>query len=288
MLWRFRDGKPGHEAQTLGLVKALQARARFHVHDLAVRGGALGAWLSGRYPHGAGLPAPDLLVGAGHATHWHLLAARRAFGGRAVVLMQPSLPLRLFDLCLIPEHDRPRRAANVLRTRGVLNPLRRSADRDPRRGLILLGGPSPHYRWDDGAMLAQIDALLAARPDRDWQVLVSRRTPAGLGEMLRARPGLAWLAPDTPVAEALARAAEVRVSEDSVSMLYEALGSGAPTGLLAVPRRRPGRVSAGVDRLLARGWVAPPGSAAPPPEPPDLDEAGRCADWIMEQWLNAN
>ena len=263
------------------------------MHGLPVGGrvAALGAWLTGRYAAGHELPPPDLLVGAGHATHWQLLAARRARGGRAVVLMQPSLPNALFDLCLIPEHDNPRRSARVLVTTGVLNTQRASQQREQGQGLILLGGPSPHYRWNDAGVLEQINALLQARPQLRWQVLGSRRTPASMLALLRDHNGFTLLSADSPdhtLAELLSSAGEVRVSEDSVSMIYEALGSAAPTGLLAVPRRSANRVTAGVDALVARGWVAAPGDWRTPPTAPPLDEAGRCADWIIEQWLNVN
>ncbi len=293
IVWRFSDGRPGHDAQSLGLVQALQARCKLELHQLSVgsRYAALGAWLTGRYAAGRRLPSPDLLIGAGHATHWHLLAARRARGGRAVVLMQPGLPNSLFDLCLIPEHDKPRPAGNVLVTNGALNTLRPSQNRSTERGLILLGGSSSHYRWHDGEVLEQIDALLQARPQLRWQVLSSRRTPVSMLETLQKRKDLTLLPTDTPeppVAAALADAAEVRVSEDSVSMIYEALTSGAPTGLLAVTRRRSSRVTAGVDALVAGGRVAAPGNWRAIEASPPLDEAGRCADWIMEQWLNEN
>lgn len=289
VLWRLSDGKPGHDAQSQGLVRALQARCRVDVHELNADGrmAALGAWLTGRYPAGDDLPQPDLLVGAGHATHWHLLAARRAAGGRAVVLMRPGLPTGLFDLCLIPEHDHPAAAGHVLVTSGVLNTQIRSQNRSPGQGLILLGGPSPHYRWKDSEVLAQIDALLSARPELHWRALVSRRTPQSFTALLQQKAELALLS-GVSVAEALATAAEVRVSEDSVSMIYEALTAGAPTGLLAVSRRGGTRVSGGVDRLVARGWVAAPGNWKCPAGAPPLDEAGRCADWIVEQWLNIN
>ena len=289
VLWRFSDGKPGHDAQSQGLVQALQARCPVDVHELNADGrmAALGAWLRGHYPAAHGLPQPDLLVGAGHATHWHLLAARRAAGGRAVVLMRPGLPAGLFDLCLIPEHDHPATASHVLVTSGVLNTQNRSQNRSPGEGLILLGGPSPHYRWKDSEVLAQIDALLSARPALQWRALVSRRTPQSFTALLQQREQLVLLS-DVPVAEALATATEVRVSEDSVSMIYEALTAGAPTGLLAVTRRGRNRVTGGVDTLVARGWVAAPGDWRLPAAAPRLDEAGRCADWIVEQWLNVN
>jgi len=292
-VWRFSDGKPGHDAQSLGLVRALRSRCEVEVHDLPVTGraAALGMWLTGRYAPGRELPSPDLLIGAGHATHWPLLAARRACGGHAVVLMQPSLPNAWFDLCLIPEHDKPHSASNVLVTTGVLNTQRASQQRVQDQGLILLGGPSPHYRWNDAEVLAQIHALLQARPQLRWQVLGSRRTPDSMLALLRDHEGLTLLpvnSPDHVLTGLLSTAGEVRVSEDSVSMIYEALTCAAPTGLLAVTRRSANRVTAGVDTLVARGWVAAPGDWRTPPTAPPLDEAGRCADWIIEQWLNVN
>jgi len=290
VLWRFSDGKPGHDAQSQGLVKALQSRCKIEIHDLCVshQFTALTDWLMGRFPAGYALPRPELLIGAGHATHWHLLAARRAVGGRAVVLMQPSLPNALFDLCLIPEHDKCRASANVLVTTGVLNTQQTAWHPSSDKGLILLGGPSPHYRWKDDGVLAQIDALLLARPQLSWRVLSSRRTPESFMAPLGKRKRLALLPADMPVAEALASAAEVRVSEDSVSMIYESLTCGVPTGLLAVTRHTRNRVTAGVDTLVTRGWVAAPGDWRTPAVPPPIDEAGRSADWIVEQWLNAN
>jgi len=293
VLWRFSDGKAGHDAQSLGLVQALQTRCEIALYELPGINHftAFAGWLTGRYTPGGSLPEPDLLVGAGHATHWGLLAARRACGGRAVVLMQPSLPNSLFDLCLIPEHDNPNSAANVLVTRGVLNTMRASQNRADGQGLILLGGPSPHYHWNDDEVLEQIKALMSARPQLQWQVMSSRRTPATTVALLGKQKDLTVLAAnvsDNSVAAALASAAEVRVTEDSVSMIYEALTSAAPTGLLAVTRSRANRITAGVDALVARGWVAAPGDWRELTAPPPLDEAGRCADWIVEQWLNKN
>jgi hypothetical protein len=79
------------------------------------------------------------------------------------------------------------------------------------------------------------------------------------------------------------------ITEDSVSMLYEALTAGARTGLLAVPQRRAGRVAQGLDRLVAdrlvtrySSWQA--GQELTRPALP-FDEAGRCADWVVEHWL---
>ncbi len=292
-IWRFRDGKPGHENQTAGLVQALERRCHLQLHEFtsvpAPR--ALAWWLGGRYPPGAGLPAPDLILGAGHATHLPMLAARRAHGGRVLVLMKPSLPCRWFDLCLVPEHDRPPARPNLMTTCGVLTPVRPGV-KDPRLGLILLGGPSRHHDWPPALVLRQVRAILAANPRDPWEITDSRRTPPGLLAELAAGglpPGsriLPWRAtPPGWLAGRLAEATRVWVSEDSVSMLYEALSAGAAVGLIQLPRRSHGRVAHGLDALAEAGRIVPfdawrAGRPLQPPARP-LDEAGRCADAIL-------
>lgn len=95
VIWRLLDGKPGHENQTLGLVNALKRVTRCACIDIPVdeAGSALLHYMTASWPRGAGLLKPDLIFGAGHATHLHMLAARRAHGGKTIVLMQPSLPV---------------------------------------------------------------------------------------------------------------------------------------------------------------------------------------------------
>jgi len=298
VIWRLCDGKPGHENQTLGLADALQQRLPLQRYDIPVTRSSvsIAALLTARFSPGRELPPPALILGAGHATHRALLAARRAYGGRALVLMRPSLPLGLFDLCLIPEHDRPQPRANVLVTRGVLNNLRADGVHDPEQSLILIGGPSKHHGWDDADLIDQLQRLFSAMPEHQFILTNSRRTPPGL--LLR----LQEMAPDhcrivpadeTPpgwVAQQLARCANAWVTEDSVSMVYEALTAGCSVGLLRVPALGGGRVAAGVEQLLADGWVTSferwweRGRLAPPRT--DFNEAQRCADWLYRHWFD--
>jgi mitochondrial fission protein ELM1 len=293
VVWRFDDGRPGHLHQVTGLLDALRARVALEVHTIDVRPlehSLLDRCLA-RFPTGDALPAPWLLLGAGHRTHWPMLAARRAHGGRAVVLMKPTLPRRWFDLCVVPEHDGVAAAPGTLLTQGVLTRVRPAPDRDPRTALVLLGGPSRHHAWDTRDMIGRLAELPDRRPGRYWRVLVSARTPGDMIEALLQDRRLARLAfdpHDSPaLPEVLAGCGEVWVSEDSVSMIYDALSCGAATGLLPVPRRRPGRVTRHIDALVAAGRLPVPGDFEPTPaiaEP--LNEAARVADWITEQWLN--
>lgn len=296
VIWRFSDGKAGHDHQSLGLLKALANRIAVSGYEIPVGPGfsVLLGCLAGRYRPGEGLPLPDLLIGAGHATHLHLLAARRRHGGRSVVLMKPSLPCAWFDLCLVPQHDDVAPAPNIMSTCGALTAVQWSNAHDSDTGLIVIGGPSRHFRWDNASIVQQVQQLLQRRPRGRWWLTTSRRTPDKLIDRLRRLSGLVC----RPVSETppdwlparLAEAGEVWVSLDSVSMIHEALSSGAPVGLLDVAASGHNRITAAIDRLVAAGWVTAPGqweALAPGPARP-LNEAARCADWIVEKWLNAN
>jgi len=291
-VWRFSDGKAGHDTQSRGLLRALQERVTVSAFNIPVKqsGGGFWPWLSGNYRYGARLPVPDLLIGAGHATHWSLLAARRCWGGRAIVLMKPSLPLCWFDLCLVPEHDGPLQAANVLPTLGSLNSIRPCPGHDADIGLIILGGPSRHYRWDNEEILTQLERLVGERPLKKWWLTTSRRTPESMRRRLLDRAEfqcVPYASTDSDWLSArLSEAGEVWVSEDSVSMIYETLTAGAQLGLLKVQRGKENRITSAVDALVERGWVGAPGQwrlAAGPGQV--LNEAARCADWIKDQWL---
>jgi hypothetical protein len=161
-----------------------------------------------------------------------------------------------------------------------------------------LGGPSRHFVWHDDQLFLQLTAVVDADPDRQWIVATSRRTPASLLLRLKSmhRPGLevmphAKTGRDWLVAR-LAEAPRIWVSEDSISMIYEALTSGAAVGLIGLERGPPDRVSKEIDRLCVQGWVCrmTPGIKPPVPTPPPriLDEATRCAELILQRWPELN
>lgn len=296
IIWRIHDAKPGHANQTRGLVRALSSRTDVESYDIPTPTlwQSWRWWLTRRFPFGKSLPKPDLIVGAGHGTHVATLAARAAFGGKAIVLMKPSLPLRLFDLCVVPEHDAVRAVENLIVTRGVLNVVEPSKSQQPTRGLILIGGPSSSYGWNSERMCEQVVAAVSGQSDIHWTLTTSRRTPADFLSLVYSsrlsnlaivpceQTGPGW------VPNELARSAQVWVTEDSVSMVYEALTSGAAVGLLEVPCTRPGRVTAGVKELVKHGWVTPfakcQANTALPQPPSTLHEAARCAGIVCERF----
>lgn len=296
IIWRLTDGKPGHEKQTLGLAQALARITISETHEIRVEPGPgqlLNALL-GRFPAGKALPAPHLILAAGHATHLPLLAARGAHGGKAIVLMKPSLPLGWFDLCLIPEHDFPPCKDNVITTLGVLNTLTDSKRHDPACGLMLIGGPSPHFLWNSAAIHQQIRELVGENPDLRWTLTTSRRTPEHFLDPLRQDPRIECLPADTTppgwLEEQLARSGEAWCTPDSVSMVYEALTAGCRVGLLRLPAMAGSRVAAGVAKLEMDGYISAvrrkPESIDGIAPPPPINESERCAGHILEKWFS--
>jgi len=296
VVWAFTDGKAGHENQTRGLLRALARVQALDVHwlDAPPLSALLMDLLLHRFTPGRALPDPVLLIGAGHGTHLPLLAARRARGGRIALLMTPTLPRAWFDLCIVPEHD-ALRGANVLVTRGALNSVSVSGEKDPNAGLILVGGPSRHHDWDEAALLAQIQEILVRDSSTRWTLTTSRRTPAPTLARLRAlvAPNLRIVPFETTgrnwLPAQLAHATRVWVTEDSASMLYEALTAQAATGVLPVPAKGESRIARGVAALAHDGLVTnfrdwQLGKALAPSATP-FNEAVRVAAWISERWL---
>jgi len=294
VVWRLLDGKPGHEHQSQGLVQALQARLALQVIDIHVKNAGQG-WLSlllGQWPAGQGLPAPELIIGAGHATHAHMLAAKRAYGGKTVCMMQPSLPAELFDVCLIPEHDQYRGFASFIETRGVINHIQPASKlQQTEQVLIMVGGPSKHFEWDELGVVAQVYDLVRKHPDQHYVLTTSRRTPASfILAMQRVRlanleivaitdTGPGWLPAK------LATVSAAWVTEDSVSMVYEALTAQVAVGIINLSAKRASRVSRGIEKLIDRQLVTrydPYGLYRQFMRPVlGFNEASRCCDLLL-------
>lgn len=297
VIWLISDDKPGHVNQARGLSRAIESHVNAKTHTVPAPSPAR-AWfdfLRRSTSLGRELPDPDLILGVGHRTHPAMLAVRAARGGRAVVLMRPTLPVSLFDLAIVPEHDAPKPRENVIITRGVLNPIRPASNPQPDRGLILIGGPSRHVQWSDEAIIEQVREVAADDPHVHWELTTSPRTPRSMTERLRdcglpnvvvtpfgdTAPG--W------VAEQLDQCSRVWVSADSVSMVYEALTAGAAVGVFIVPERRSNRVGAGLNELIRDGFVTSFSAWEQTrhlnPPRTRINEADRCAEYVVDRWF---
>lgn len=296
-LWVIGDGKPGHVNQSLGLADAIGRKVPAEAHMIPL-GEARGFPCKMRHALDAAklLPKPSLVISAGHSTHPSLLLLARKYDAPCIVLMKPSLPVSWFDLCIAPDHDYPDGCGrpNVVLTRGALN--RVTPGEGERNGkLILIGGPSKTHGWDSGDI---IDMLAPATDRGGWELSDSRRTPDDfLGLAREGLPGVELHSHrETPpgwVPGRLAEAKEVWVTEDSVSMVYEALASGAKVGILPVPRKdHEARVLRGLETLIEDGYVTGYANwrqtqkiAAPPAV---LCEADRVAEIVLRRMLGVS
>ena len=307
------DGRPGHEKQTMGILFALQQRcpidiipqkvSRFSLMDevmqtcrLFLPGATCGApdWPDGKV---------DLVLGTGSRTHLPMLLYKKKYASPVVICMSPPVHLRhLFDLCLVPEHDGVSASNNILLTVGAPNCSIDKGVHQDKCGLILLGGVDDNsHRWDSRQIATMVKEIVAAEADKIWTVSSSPRTPqetvAFITALLPLYANIRFFDyKDTPagwIERQYDRSSIVWVTADSISMVYEAISAGCRVGIMPVVwRRTTGKFSRNerllVERKLVTPFAAWQQDTTALAGPKELNEAQRCATWILERWWPEN
>lgn len=259
LVWVLHDGKAGMASQALGLAEA--TGFPFVEKRLAVR--APWAWLPPQFwlaPLSAasdrGLPLrppwPDLVIGCGRNTAAPALAIRAASGGRTIAaqVQDPGVGRNVFDLMVVPEHDRLR-GPRVIVSKGAMHrvtPEKLAAARHcfpelaalPRPVIgVLIGGSNRAYRLTLDRLGGIADRIAACLREAGGAAVVtpSRRTgPAGvalLRERLHDLPATVWdMTGENPYLAYLAVADAFLVTADSVSMVSEAAATGKPVHII--------------------------------------------------------
>ena len=306
-IWIVTDHKPGHLNQLKGLCERIAAHTNSAEQWISTNNSQT-SWLDcllRQYHYPLDHPAleshqpPDIVIGAGHSTHKEVLAIKRHFRCFSAILMKPSLPTTWFDATIIPEHDNPTPNSHTLITKGVLNtitPLTNSSaiDANKHRGLVLIGGESKHYHWDTNDIVRQVMTLSKTHRDIQWTLSNSRRTdPDLLPRLEQQLPKNIHIIPhtETPngwVKEQMAKAGQVWVTPDSVSMVYEAITSGADVGLFNMTAKKNGRIVKGIQALVDKGvthtFSANDNSQKMPKSTELMWESERSAIWLLAQY----
>ena len=267
IIWRFVDGKPGHEKQSQALVEGIQRWLPATEYQItpASFGQINRAILTKTWPSLAIHPKPDLLIGAGHKTHWSLLAAKRVFGGRSVLLMNPSLPASWFDIVITPAHDGYKESGRRVVSPTALAPTLVN-DTNANRGLILVGGVSSHFLWDEDFLCHKIESISQKFQCTEWAVSNSRRTPKKTTEKLltlcQSRVNLSFYDVESLdsswLPQQLGQAERVWITSDSASMVAEALNSKAATGVIILPtnqRSKANKLLVSIKGLIDSGEI---------------------------------
>lgn len=313
-VWVLADPRAGTAAQALGIAEALGEP--FAIKPLAwtalsrlpnlLPGGSL-TGLGAEARAGLAPPWPRLVIAAGRRAAPVALWIKRRSGARLVQVMRPGVAPSRFDLLVLPVHDRPAPAANVIEVVGAPHRITRagleaaSASWVPRvahlprpRVALLVGGPvraeglEPALARD----LATRVAALAVEAGGSVMATTSRRTgraaEEALAEGLEAVPHLLhrWGGGgENPYRGFLGLADAIVVTGDSVSMLSEACATTVPVFFWSPPGLAGPRHARFHASLVAAGLAAPLGATLEGEERAPLDEARRVAEAIRARGL---
>ena len=251
VIWRFTDGKAGHDKQSLALVDSLMNQTKCRLFDFNVQGqrNPILNIIFKNYKLPEGITKPDIAIGAGHKTHLHLLAIKRCFNAKIVVIMKPSIPLIFFDLCIIPKHDGIKNGPNIINTQSSLVKFNSNLKKKENTGLILIGGPSKHYFWDSKTVLEEICKISKKFKFRRLLLSTSRRTPSDFLDQLNelnfsdikvyeySKIKSDWLD------KQINKVKKIWVTNDSYSMVTEALASGADVDIIGLKVKQDSKLS---------------------------------------------
>jgi uncharacterized protein len=277
------DGRAGHEAQTLGIAEALGLKPDVRhirprkIFELLAPFGPLD-WRERESRAGSpiGTPWPDIALAAGRRALPYLQRLKRASGRQVftIYVNRPATGRSAADLIVSPLHDGffgPNVVTTITPANRVspefLARLRR--DPDPRvvalpppRAALLVGGDNRHFKFTPPvatALQEAVRALFAA--GHSVMATASRRTPPTIVEALRTAldEGAGWLwdgEGENPYFSMLAAADLIVVTADSVSMIGEAVATGAPVHIFAPSGGSP-KIKLFLERLQSEDAVRP-------------------------------
>ncbi len=203
-----------------------------------------------------------LFLSAGSAAAPYCLALACVMGGKSCTVMTPSVLVTTpFDFAVVPEHDQPEPADNVLATLGAPNMIRpellerekailerRFPPVRPKRWGLLLGGDDKNYHigpeWVE--RLTKTLQAEASTSDADIYITTSRRTLPETEHLLKQAVSgnenirMLLFASENewnPVPGILGLCDNILCTEDSVSMISEAATAGHRPLVLRVERK---------------------------------------------------
>lgn len=288
-----------------------------------------------------------LFLSAGSGAAPYTLALAKALGQKCCTIMTPSVPSAAhFDFAVIPGHDHPGKAGNIMVTLGAPNAVfpdeleRRGwelaekyppVSRTSEKWALLLGGDDENYRISSEWILAALPPIFkdASAAGAELYITTSRRTSPDaedeLADLVNNGQAVRMLLlaskdPFNPVPGMLGLCSRVFVTEDSVSMVSEAVTAGRAVFLLRTGRKN--RLKAGIQKSIAllvaarllpkmALWGIPrfdgifeamkkngflneisydtsgnriKDAPSQPNDGPRLNEAKRAAEWIVDGW----
>ena len=185
----------------------------------------------------------DLFVGAGSTTYYALKFYARRYTKPSIALMYPKGYRKDFSVIIAGAHDRPKPRANLKISPVSLSFSRPQELYKPQRKAVgfIIGGPNSCFEMGD-EILKQIEGVRAQFADCEFALTTSPRTPRATESALEK---LSWdysviysREPVNPIGDFLVQCEWVFISEDSVSMISEAVSNGsANVAILSLKRK---------------------------------------------------
>ena len=316
-VWVVSDGTKGMEVQSIGLAERMGFEPQIfrlkppsfirHFPKFAA---------SGLYP----LPSilakaslegwPDIIITTGRRMAGLSILLRKKSGGksRTIHIQDPKLPASLFDVLIVPSHDKLR-ADNVILSLGSLGTItpqkikENAATLPPEikalpqpRIAVMVGGSNRRYQVGEAEFKrlgAYLNALAHATSG-SLAIIPSRRSHAEAAPMIAAEMGRDlittppyWIwdgQSENPYPGILDCVDAVVVTSDSVNMTCEACASGKPVYRYDFKQEK-GRIGRFHQMMESAGFTRPlepiDASTFPGQPGPGLDETGRIADLLM-------
>jgi mitochondrial fission protein ELM1 len=233
-IWIILDGKRGHEKQIEDLVFCI--KQKIEADTIRIQASnffkVILNFLFKSYDRLSKKNKPDLIIAAGHGTHLDALQKRNRYGGKLIVIMKSSLPLFLFDLSIIPSHDKILWKKNLLILDGPVNKIKNQKQHIKGTGIILIGGPSKNYFWSDVHIINEIKKIIEINKNIELTLATSRRTPTSfLNQVIKFEDCLRVIpynsVPSMWLENEIGNYEYSWVTQDSISMLFELINSGS-------------------------------------------------------------
>ncbi len=287
------DGKAGHRSQALGLYQAMQRQAEqpLSFQEVFIQDLPLFALFTAFFKNNLASmqQQPNYIIGVGSHTQLRVLMLSKIYPqAKTIILMKPNYPLACFDFAVIPQHDAVIASERVLISQGALNPIVNQQRHQAGRILIALGGSSKRHQWNSNKVMHALAAMVEENPQSMLILTTSRRTPADFLKALSTaefatqlqifpveETAQGWIFEQMQLAEA------VWVTEDSVSMIFEALTAGCRVGLIEIDRLKQDRITHAVDQLLESKVLVKHFNLNQLAAPISLNEADRIAKLIL-------
>jgi len=316
IIWALLLPEAGFRSQSLGLAEAMKGKLVEKNIDLRKPWSFLPANLCpfpllGLDPALDRLeaPWPDVVIACGGRSIAPALAVKRASGGRtvAVYIQNPKAATKHFDLVVSMRHDGLTGPHVMVVDTAIhrITPAKLDAARviwkerfsDLPRPLVsvILGGRSRSLRFTPAVADTLIERLehLSQASGASFMVTPSRRTEPEIAARFKAfaeaNPSSVRLwdgQGDNPYFGMLALSDALIVTEDSVSMVSEALASGKPVGTMPLEGKAK-RHQAFIDRLIETKAISRfDGTMPAKAEAPRPDETAEAAKVIHDILAN--